>query len=203
MKNKGFTLIELLIVITLLGILAVAVLSAINPLEQINRSRDTSSQSDAEQMINALDRYYASKGYHAWQSGATDSTDFDTLVRITAEEPAVTDHADCSLVEILSSGDIDTDPDCVGSEELKPSYIQRITETDSDGNPKNNPLHIYYDSEVAGASVYVCFAPASGDFKKKATDRCAGETFPVDLEHDLICGVTLPNGTTGDFYCLP
>ena len=68
-KRKGFTLIELLIVITLLGILAVAVLSAINPIEQINRSRDTSSKSDAEQLINAIDRYYASKGYYPWTSG--------------------------------------------------------------------------------------------------------------------------------------
>ena len=45
----GFTMIELLIVITILGILAVAVLSAINPIEQINRGRDTGRQSDAEQ----------------------------------------------------------------------------------------------------------------------------------------------------------
>ena len=35
MLRKGFTLIELLIVISILGILAVAVLSAINPVEQL------------------------------------------------------------------------------------------------------------------------------------------------------------------------
>ncbi|EKD87098.1 MAG: hypothetical protein ACD_37C00044G0003, partial [uncultured bacterium] len=44
-SESGFTLIELLIVITILGILATAVLAAINPLEQISRGRDTGSKS--------------------------------------------------------------------------------------------------------------------------------------------------------------
>lgn len=39
-NNKGFTLIELLIVIAVIGVLAAAVLIALNPLEQFKRSRD-------------------------------------------------------------------------------------------------------------------------------------------------------------------
>ncbi|PJA42861.1 prepilin-type cleavage/methylation domain-containing protein, partial [Candidatus Woesebacteria bacterium CG_4_9_14_3_um_filter_39_10] len=73
---KGFTLIELLIVIAVLGILAVAVLSAINPIEQINRSRDTGSRSDAEQLLGGVDRYYATNGYYPWVS-SEEETDFD------------------------------------------------------------------------------------------------------------------------------
>src|SRR3972149_6448515 len=66
-SNKaGFTMIELLIVIAILGILAVAVLASINPIEQINRGRDTGSRSDAEQLISAIDRFYAAKGYYPW-----------------------------------------------------------------------------------------------------------------------------------------
>jgi prepilin-type N-terminal cleavage/methylation domain-containing protein len=38
--NYGFTLIELLIVIAILGVLAVVVLVAINPIEQLARTRD-------------------------------------------------------------------------------------------------------------------------------------------------------------------
>ncbi|NIT03538.1 prepilin-type N-terminal cleavage/methylation domain-containing protein, partial [Candidatus Saccharibacteria bacterium] len=53
---RGFTMIELLIVIAVIGILAIAVLAAINPIEQINRGRDTGSRSDAEQLIGAIDR---------------------------------------------------------------------------------------------------------------------------------------------------
>src|SRR5579872_4230016 len=70
---KGFTLIELLIVIAILGILATAVLSAINPVEQINRGRDTGTQSDAEQLISAIQRFNASNGYFPWLTGATDN----------------------------------------------------------------------------------------------------------------------------------
>ena len=47
-------MIELLVVISILGILAVIVLAAINPLEQINRGRDTASRSDAEQLFECV-----------------------------------------------------------------------------------------------------------------------------------------------------
>lgn len=39
-SSKGFTLIELLIVIAVVGVLAAAVLIALNPLEQFRRARD-------------------------------------------------------------------------------------------------------------------------------------------------------------------
>ena len=65
-SQMAFTMIELLIVIAILGILAVAVLAAINPVEQINRGRDTGSRSDAEQLLSAIDRFYAYKGYYPW-----------------------------------------------------------------------------------------------------------------------------------------
>ena len=40
-KNKGFTLIELLIVIALLGALAVGLIGAIDPFEQLKKGADT------------------------------------------------------------------------------------------------------------------------------------------------------------------
>ncbi len=80
-SQLGFTMIELLIVITILGILAVAVLSAINPIEQINRGRDTGSQSDAEQLLSAIDRYNAFQGYYPWQ---LDANDTDTSMMASA-----------------------------------------------------------------------------------------------------------------------
>src|SRR3989344_616073 len=70
--SRGFTLVELLIVIAILGILSTAVLSAINPVEQINRGRDTGTQSDAEQLLSAIQRFNANSGYFPWQEGASD-----------------------------------------------------------------------------------------------------------------------------------
>lgn len=59
MKNRGFTLIEMLIVIAVIGVLAVAVLSAINPIEQMRKARDTRRRSNAAELLNGLERYYA------------------------------------------------------------------------------------------------------------------------------------------------
>jgi prepilin-type N-terminal cleavage/methylation domain-containing protein len=198
--RQGFTMIELLIVIAVLGILAVAVLSAINPIEQINRSRDTGSRSDAEQLLGAIDRFYANQGYYAWQSGATDPTDFAVLTQITPIVPEVTGRAGCTMLETLSSGD-ETVASCTGSEELKLSFTNRITEADTAGAPKANPLHLYYDGEP-GSSVYVCFAPKSGAFKTESQKRCT-EGLPADLPTVTICSITL-NGVAETYMsCLP
>jgi len=64
--KKGFTLIELLIVIAVLGILATAVLSAINPIEQMKKARDAGRKSDAAELLNAYERYYTTFGEYPW-----------------------------------------------------------------------------------------------------------------------------------------
>jgi prepilin-type N-terminal cleavage/methylation domain-containing protein len=64
--QKGFTLVELLIVIALIAILSVAVLSTINPIEQANKARDSRVQNDAAEVLNAMERYYASKQIYPW-----------------------------------------------------------------------------------------------------------------------------------------
>jgi prepilin-type N-terminal cleavage/methylation domain-containing protein len=59
-NGAGFTLIELLIVVAIIGILAAALLIAINPIEQINKARDGGAVSKGKEFINACERYYAS-----------------------------------------------------------------------------------------------------------------------------------------------
>jgi prepilin-type N-terminal cleavage/methylation domain-containing protein len=79
--KKGFTLVELLIVIVIIGILATVVLAAINPIEQINKSKDTTKSADAIAIIGALDRYYAANANQAnpWPWGGTAPTNGDTI----------------------------------------------------------------------------------------------------------------------------
>ena len=61
-KFKGFTLIELLIVIAILGILAAAVLIAINPTKRQNQAKDANIKSDVASISTALQAYYTSPG---------------------------------------------------------------------------------------------------------------------------------------------
>lgn len=61
-RNKGFTLIELLIVMAILGVLAVVVLVAINPVQQLARTRDAGRKSGISQIGRALEAYFTSHG---------------------------------------------------------------------------------------------------------------------------------------------
>lgn len=62
LKTKGFTLIELLIVIAILGVLAVVVLVAINPIQQLARTRDGGRKSAVGQIGRNLQAYYTARG---------------------------------------------------------------------------------------------------------------------------------------------
>ncbi|OGD94084.1 hypothetical protein A2697_03705 [Candidatus Curtissbacteria bacterium RIFCSPHIGHO2_01_FULL_41_44] len=59
---RGFTLIELLIVIAILGILAAAVLVAVNPGKRQRQARDAARKSDIGQLATALQAYYTTPG---------------------------------------------------------------------------------------------------------------------------------------------
>ena len=61
-KFKGFTLIELLIVIAILGILAAAVLVAINPTKRTGQARDAGRKNDIASVVTEVQAYYTTPG---------------------------------------------------------------------------------------------------------------------------------------------
>lgn len=61
-RQEGFTLIELLVVIGVIGLLASVLVIVINPLTQIQKSRDSQRKSDLAQIQRALEIYYNDNG---------------------------------------------------------------------------------------------------------------------------------------------
>lgn len=54
--------------ITIIGVLAVAVLSAINPVERIRRAQDSGLESDAAELLNGVKRYYTAFFEFPWDT---------------------------------------------------------------------------------------------------------------------------------------
>lgn len=81
--KKGFTLIELLVVIGILGILAIGILAAIDPFEQLKKGRDTNLRNVTVEYVNAATRYYATHGELPWAEGSEPSgASLDTATMI-------------------------------------------------------------------------------------------------------------------------
>ena len=197
-RKLGFTMIELLIVIAVLGILAVAVLAAINPIEQINRGKDTGSRSDSEQLLSAIDRFYAGKGYYPWTTGASsvNTTTYvgaPAFVQLTSAAQTVGTDAE-PMLSNLSTG---------GTSELKASFVTRVVDA------TYNYMSIY-NNGVSGSSTYVCFTPKSASFREEAWRRCTSASgLPVDFPAAgcpagaTCAGAATADAATGCYICLP
>jgi len=57
-SESGFTLIELLVVIAIIGVLMVGTLVALNPVAQINKSKDANAKGKMDQAITAVQAYF-------------------------------------------------------------------------------------------------------------------------------------------------
>lgn len=205
--RAGFTMIELLVVIAVIGVLAVAVLSSINPIEQINKGRDTGHRSDAAQLINAIDRYYAIHEIYPWNDAS-----YNTLLTVnqlaTEQLPGGTP-ANCAtssqtsgsvtgaFCKITNAAAVPWLTALTDTAEVKEGFTQRLT------NPRPGGELWLFKDVTSNATMYTCFAPASKAFQKEATDACkdhyaalppgacpagaAGYSGAVTYVNELIC----------------
>jgi len=174
-------MIELLVVIAVIGVLAVAVLSSINPIEQINKGRDTRTRSDAAQLINAVDRFFAIHEVYPWN---LDSEDGVTYIA------AVTEYED--LFEHAPTDNWGWTERLVSTAEVKEGFTNRLENDD-----------VYYIAKADGTNetMYVCFEPTSQAFQLEAQTNCDDGTTDPNLTID---GRAACDAVTGDnLICLP
>lgn len=176
--TKGFTLIELLIVIALIGILAVALLSVINPLEQLKKARDAGKKSDSAELLNAYERYYSTFGCFPWSRDVVGKKCNVPATTRTGPNPDFT---------------LDTqDKDLVTTEEVKTQVSTRFS---------GDYALKFWISETAQGQVSICFEPES----KTARSGGLGPLKLINNTGSPTCGSSYSGGGNGAscYVCMP
>lgn len=106
--NKAFTLIELLIVIALLGALAVGLLAALDPFEQLKKGTDTGVRNTVSEIHGGIIRYYAIKNEMPWGSNIISGV--------------ATSYSD-SLQSVIDTGELKTDFFQLAGNQLNKIYM--------------------------------------------------------------------------------
>ena len=181
--SSGFTMIELLVVIAVIGILAVAVLSSINPIEQINKGRDTRTRSDAAQLINAVDRYFAIQEYYPWNYTSSTWTAPDDDYISEYEQAPEGGAAAWTWADVL-----------VGTEEVKQGFVNRLVSSDN--------LYLYKASG-SNATMYACYKPTSHAFQFEAAKNCLENATPDTIGTVTACVTTDGTVDPDNLICLP
>lgn len=189
--RKGFTLVELLIVIALLGVIALIVVAAINPIEQSNRARDTRFKSDASQLLSAVERYFATKQEFPWVTSVpatyTNDSAFGFVTAGGTNSVGVCG-ATCSADGILITGN-----------ELKTEFRSRdfIAATAAD---KQIMLG---KGQGTSSSVYACYVPQSKAVRDKAV--ADAKVYTISTTNGTRTSTTSCNTTWANtcYVCVP
>lgn len=173
--SKGFTLIELLIVIALLGALAVGLLAALDPFEQLKKGTDTGTRNTVAEIQGATIRYYSIKQYMPWCTDASTCTDPNNVKASTLTNAGGTGPIDL----IVTAGELKTDFVTLAGGQLGNIYVKGT----------NDPPEIS-----------VCYKPTSKSFLNDNNTKysSAGVT-----PHDGGAG-NCPTGKAADdcWYCV-
>ena len=134
-KSPAFTLIELIIGITILSLLAVALLAALDPIEQISKARDTAKRNLAVELHGAYVRYNANKDVYPQNlAAAVGQTNYQYLTSAQLKT---------DITALISAG------------ELKPNFLQA-----AGSNLDSLRVGTVVDA-VNGTYLSICYKPQS------------------------------------------
>ena len=115
--TKGFTLIELLIVIALLGALAVGLLAALDPFEQLKKGTDTGTRNTVSELHGSIIRYFAVKSVMPWGNISS--------IGPSSVGPG---YAALSIDQIISAGELKADFSQLAGDKLSNIYMVGTSE---------------------------------------------------------------------------
>ncbi len=148
LRKRGFTLIELLIVIAILGIIAVGLLAALDPLEQTRRASDASKRQLATDLMNALDRYYTQQQFPAFCADSTCGTVY------LPDTPGV-------LVSAMDSN-VSTNLSNIGESKSATAYTN---------HPQATRVYVSRDGSAPNYTAVLCWQPESKSQKSNVESR--------------------------------
>ncbi len=200
-RQKGFTLVELLIVIALIAILSVAVLATINPIEQSNKAKDSTTQNDAAEVLNAYERYYAAQASYPWVDVASTATKVDSAISLNS---SMAGFGLCTVTAgVAAPTDLCAPKTSQGlllsTTELKDSFLEK-NYTKLSTNPAALPsytdmLYLVKEPVGTGNSIHLCFIP------KAKANRTSNSKLKVLFTSGNTTAVpdTYADATTADF----
>jgi len=164
-RLAGFTMIELLVVIAVIGILAVATLSAINPIEQINKGKDTRTRSDASELLSAVERYYSTQEQYPWNAATTAVAPYAAWTAIPTTTAAFSTDGALAWIQNLATAN-----------EVKPAFASRLYNNYQSKTIAAGTNEFVLLKAANSDEVRACFVPSSKQFKLEAVRKCCAAT---------------------------
>jgi len=172
--KKGFTLIELLIVMAILGVLAIVVLVAINPVQQLARTRDSGRKSTVTQIGHSLEAYFTSHGgQYLNEANCTDAASpmesWMTCLQVAGElasVPGAITYSSGGLPCTLAAGVIGNAQNSIcyvvnSTSDQAIVYATLESASETSKCPTANPYEYYVWSTVDGRGGLICLTNAA------------------------------------------